>query len=106
MLAQTGPGELATPLSWGRATALGLAWAFLGTFCNAVLWVLWLGPSAVSRGYFLVLLVPPCLAAVVGGLVHRSQRVALLAGLLAVALSALALVLLVVLVLALVRVNP
>ena len=106
MLAQTGAGSGRLPLSWGKATLLGAAWAVVATICNAVLWALWLGPSAVGPSYFLTLLVPPCLLAVIGGVLHRSERVALMTGPIAMALSALGFILLVVVALTSIHVGP
>jgi hypothetical protein len=93
------------PVGWGKATLLATPWGVAGTVCNILLWVFWIGPSAVSPAYFLSLLVPPGLMAVLSGLIHRSQRVGFLAGLLAIALSVLAFLLLVVLALN-IPVNP
>jgi hypothetical protein len=78
-----------SPLGWGRATLLATPWGVAGPVCNILLWVFWIGPSSVAPGYFLCLLVPPCLMAVLSGFIHRSQRVGALAGLLAIGLSVL-----------------
>ncbi len=93
------------PVGWGKASLLATPWGVAGTVCNILLWVFGLGPRAVTPGYFLWLLVPPCLMAIVSGFIHRSQRVGFLVGLIAIALSVLAFLLLVVLALN-VHVNP
>jgi hypothetical protein len=100
-----GGGRLMAPVGWGKASLLATPWGVAGTVCNSLLWVFWLGPSAIAPGYFLCLLVPPCLMAVLSGFIHRSQRVGFLAGLLAIALSVLAFLLLLVLALN-IHVNP
>jgi hypothetical protein len=80
-------------LPWTRAALLGAAWAGLATVVNVTLWMVWLGPGTTSLAW---LLLSPGVCLVVAGLVHRSARVALLTGMLTVALNALAFVLLVV----------
>jgi hypothetical protein len=89
----------------GKATLLAMPWGLAGTVCNMLLWVLWIGPSTVGPGYFLCLLVPPGLMAILSGFIHRSQRVGVLAALFAIFLSVLAFLLLVVLALN-IHVNP
>jgi hypothetical protein len=98
-------GRVMPPVRWGKATLLAAPWGVAGTVCNILLWVLWIGPSAVAPGYFLCLLVPPGLMAILSGFVHRSQRVGVLVALIAIALSVLVFLLLVVLALN-IHVNP
>ena len=90
-------------VGWGKASLLAIPWAIAGTLCNILLWVC--GPSAFPPGYFLLLLVPPCLMIALSGFIHRSQRVGLLAGLIVIALSVLAFLILVILALS-IHVNP
>src|SRR5690242_1049040 len=63
------------PVGWGKASLLAIPWALAGALGNILLWVF--GPAAFPPGYFLLLLVPPCLMAALGGFLHRSPRVAL-----------------------------
>jgi hypothetical protein len=93
------------PIGWGKAALLATPWGVAGTVCDILLWVFWIGVSALPPGYFLCLLVPPVLMAGFSGFVHRSQRVGILAGLLAIAGTVIAFIMLVILALN-IHVNP
>lgn len=91
------------PVGWGKAALLAIPWAIAVTICDILLWVF--GPSVFPTGFYVCLLAPVCLMAVLSGFVHRSRRVGLLAGLLVIAFSVLAFLILVVLALS-IHVNP
>ena len=92
-----GGGRVTALAGWGKAWLLATPWGLAGTACNILLWVFWIGPSAVAPGYLeLCLLVPPCLMGVLSGFIHQSQRVGFLSGLIAIGLFALAFLLLLV----------
>lgn len=91
------------PVKWGKAARLAIPWAIAGTICNVLLWVF--GRTTSPSGLFLSLLGPACLMALFGGLVHRSQRVGLLAGLIVISLTIFGFLLLLVLALN-IHVNP
>jgi hypothetical protein len=77
-----------TDQRWSRAVLPAIVWAIVATVVNAVVWV-WAANTALeqSLGWMAI---APFLLLVAAGVVHRSWRVALLAGLFAVGLNILA----------------
>jgi len=77
-------GSLAT-VPWGKAAGLGTAWAVAASVAGVLLWW-WTHPTWGSP-MLLFLILPPCLALALSGVVHRSARVGLLAALITAALN-------------------